>query len=113
MKIEPYVSPTGERCTREVVAYQYAVLLHDEDGTLEGLMLRQPHHDDDLTCLSGLLTFGVRFRDGVTPQEAMELVAHLDRLGAVWEAVYMPPETWNPPGTRKSDSNVAPIRQAA
>jgi hypothetical protein len=113
MKIEPYISPTGESCTREVVAYGYAVLLNDENGALEGLMLRQPDDDDDLTCLRGLLTFGVRFRDGVTHQEAMELAAHLDRLGAVWEAVHMPPEMSGPPGTRRSDRTVASIQQAA
>ena len=113
MKIEPYISPSGDPCTREVVAYRHAVLLHDETGALEGLMLWRPDDDDELTCLSGLLSFGVRLRDGVTHQEAAELAAHLDRLGAVWEAVHMPRESSRPPGSRRFDGNLFPSCQAA
>jgi hypothetical protein len=113
MKIEPYIAPSGEPYTREVVAYRYAMLLHDETGALEGLMLWRPDDDDELTCLSGLLSFGVRFRDGVTHQEAAELVAHLDRLCMVWEAVHMLPESSRPPGTRTCDRKLSPILKAA
>ena len=108
MKVEPYISLSGECCTREVVAYRYAVLLDDETGALNGLMLWRPDDDDELTCLSGLLSFGVRLRDGVTHQEAAELMAHLDRLGAVWEAVHMPPKSSTPPGSRRFDGNLFP-----
>ena len=72
-------------------------------------MLLPPESGDRLTCLEFARIFGLRLNPGTSAEEAAELAALIQRVGAGWEAIYDDPEPRWPP----SFPNVVPLKLRA
>ena len=107
MRAEPFIDGDGVSHERERAAYR-PVIVTDRDGGLVVVLL-PPESGDRLTCLEFARVFGLRLNPGTSADEAAELAALIERIGAGWEAIYDDPEPRWPP----SFPNVVPLKVRA